>query len=399
MERSLVEDKRVGRRRFLGMAGLGAGTVAVAGAGGLTWRAAEEGVFAAGTGPAYAAWHQWNPPGREVLNLVRAGVLAASAHNTQPWLFRVGRDRIDLYADLGRGMGSMDPLRREMYVSLGCAVENVVLAGPPNGTRPTVTLIPDPTRTSHVARIVLGPAPVAQSPLFAAIPKRHTNRGAYDTGRPPAADVLAGLSGLVDADSDAVRLLWLTTREDKHAFGELTVRATEAIIADPRQAADDFAWYRTGWQQIQSSKDGVTIDASGQSPLIRAAAKLLGTSREQNDDGWLRATRDTQVATAAAFGILMVRDPLDAVQRLETGRIWQRTHLWATARGLGVQPLNQVLERIDREHSAGLSPRFTNAMAGMLPTGWLPLLAFRIGRPTAGAPASPRRPAEEVQLS
>lgn len=395
---SRASDELVGRRRFLGIAGLGAGTVAVAGAGGLTWRAVREGVFATGTGPAYAAWdHQWNPPGRAALNLVRAGVLAASAHNTQPWLFQVDRDRIDLYADPGRGMGSMDPLRREMYVSLGCAVENLVLAGPPNGRRPTVTLMPDPARTSHVARITLGPAPAAQSPLFAAIPKRHTNRGGYDTGRPLAADVLAGLSGLVDAR--AVRLVWLTTREDRHAFGELTVRATEAIIADPQQVADDFAWYRTSWQQIQSSKDGVTIDASAQPPVIRAAAKLLGTSREQNDDGWLRSTRDTQVATAAAFGILMVRDPLDAVQRLKTGRIWQRVHLWVTTRGLGVQPLNQVLERIDRERSAGLSPQFTNAMAGMPPTGWSPLLAFRIGHPAAGALASPRRPAEEVQLS
>jgi hypothetical protein len=134
MERSDHEDRRraptVGRRRFLELMGLGAGTLAVAGAGGLTWRAVAAGVYAAGTGPAYAAWDQWNPPGRAAWNLVRAGVLAASAHNTQPWLFRVGRDRIDLYADLARGPGAMDPLRREMHLSLGCALENVVLAGP-----------------------------------------------------------------------------------------------------------------------------------------------------------------------------------------------------------------------------------------------------------------------------
>lgn len=399
MERSRVDEKPVGRRQLIGMIGLAAGSAAVAGAGGLTWRAVEEGVFATGTGPAYAAWEQWNPPGHDVLNLVRAGVLAASAHNTQPWLFRVARDHIDLYADPGRGMGSMDPLRREMHLSLGCALENVVLAGRPNGRRPAVTLMPDRAQSSHVARIQLDPAPVAHSPLYAAIPKRHTNRGVYDTGRPLSTGVVAGLRGLIGSDAGPVRLLWLTSEEDKRVFGELTVRATEAIIADPRQAADDYAWYRTGWQQIQSGKDGVTIDASGQSPLIRAAAKLLGTSRKQNQDGWLRATRDSQVATAAAFGILMVRDRLDAVQRLETGRAWQRTHLWATTRGLGVQPLNQVLERIDREDSAGLSPQFTDAMARLVPKGWHPLMAFRIGHPTVAVPASPRRPAEEAQLT
>jgi hypothetical protein len=86
------------RRRFLGAVGLGAGTVVVVGAGGLTWRAVDQGVFATGTGPVYAAWDAWNPPGHNPLDLVRAAVLAANAHNTQPWLFRVTPARIDLLA-------------------------------------------------------------------------------------------------------------------------------------------------------------------------------------------------------------------------------------------------------------------------------------------------------------
>ncbi|TMR89278.1 Acg family FMN-binding oxidoreductase [Nonomuraea basaltis] len=390
------ERRTLGRRRFLRMAGLGAGTVALAGAGSLTWRAVQEGVFATGIGPAYAAWDQWHPPGHDVLNLVRAAVLAASAHNTQPWLFRAGRDRIDLYADFERGMGSMDPLRREMYLSLGCALENLVLAGPPNGARPTVALMPDPAQPALVARVALETAPATRSPLYSAIPHRRTNRGAYDTGRPLAADAREALTGLLDVDT--ARLVWFTTGVDRHAFGELTVRATQEIIDDPRQAIDDFSWYRTSWQQIQQTMDGITIDASGQPPLIRAAAKLLGTSLGQNHDGWLRATRDAHVATAAAFGLLAVRDPLDAVQRIQTGRIWQRMHLWATTRGLAMQPLNQVLERIDRERSTELSPQVTDAMAGMLPTGWQPVMAFRIGYPTIDALPSPRRPAEQVRL-
>src|SRR5438045_2612025 len=109
----------ISRRGFLSLVGLGGGTLAVAGAGGLTWRAVSEGVFATGTGPAYAAWDRWHQPQSSVLNLVRAAVLAANAHNTQPWLFHIGQDSIDLYADPRRGMGSMDPLRREMYLSLG----------------------------------------------------------------------------------------------------------------------------------------------------------------------------------------------------------------------------------------------------------------------------------------
>jgi nitroreductase len=291
-------------------------------------------------------------------------------------------------------MGTMDPLQREMQLSLGCALENLALAGPPNGKTATVTLMPDPSQPTHIARVALAQAPAASSPLYAAIAKRHTNRAAYDTTRPLAPDTREALTGLLDVDT--TRLVWFTGDEDERSFADLTVRATQAIIADPQQALDDFAWYRTTWDEIQSKKDGVTIDASGQPPLIRTVAKLLGTSRTQNDDGWLEATRDTQVATAAACGTLIVPDPLGPTQRIQTGRIWQRMHLWATTKGLATQPLNQVPERIDREQSAGLSPEFTHAMAHLLPSGWRPIMTFRIGYPTADALLRPRRPADQV---
>jgi hypothetical protein len=366
----------------------------VIGAGGLTWRAVSHGVFATGTGPAYAAWDEWNPPGHTPPDLVRAAVLAASAHNTQPWLFRVTPARIDLFAVPSRNIGTVDPLRREMQISLGCALENLVLAGPPHGKAPTVTLMPDPADKTHVARVDLAPAPVSTSPLFEAIPDRHTNRAAYDTSRPVAPGTLSALTGLMDNPGGEV--VWFTSAAGKRVFGDLIVRATQAIIADPRQSADDFRWYRSGWNEIQSDKDGITSDASGLSPLVGALAKLLPTSHKQYDDSWLTSTRGTQIPTAAAFGTLVVRDPLDPVQRILTGRTWQRMHLWATTRGLAMQPFNQVEERMDRERTAGLTPAFTSAVAGILPAGWHPVFSFRIGYPTTQGGLSPRRPAGDV---
>jgi nitroreductase len=390
-------QRSIDRRSFLRAAGLGVGTVAVAGVSGLTWRAVDGGVFATGTGPAYAAWDQASPSGQSATGMVRAAVLAANAHNTQPWHFTVAKDRIDLFADTSRNIGAMDPLGREMQISLGCAIENLALAGPVNGKTPTVTLMPDPADGTHIARVDVVPVHRSASALFGAIPIRHTNRAAYDTRRPVTRRQLDGLGSLVDAPD--TELVWFTRANDKRAFGDLTIRATQAIIADPQQAADDFAWYRTDWHEIQTRKDGITIDASGQPPLIRTLAKVLPVSRQQNNDGWLRGTRDTQIPTAAAFGALVVRDPLDPIQRLRVGRIWQRIHLWATANGLALQPLCQILERIDRERSAQLPGDFTTAMSTMLPARWHPIMTFRIGYPTGDALRSPRRPAADVVLT
>jgi len=394
---SKVQSTPIDRRGFLKIAGLGVGTLALAGAGGLTWRAVDGGVFATGTGPAYAAWDALSPAGQDSLGLVRAAVLAANAHNTQPWHFRVATDRIELFADASRSIGTMDPLGREMQISLGCAIENLALAGPPNGKTPTVRLLPEPSDPTHIARVDLVLTQKSASALFEAIPNRHTNRAAYDLGRPVSQGQLDALGNLVDAPD--VELVWFTKAGDKRTFGDLTTRATKVIIADPQQAADDFAWYRTDWDEIQAKKDGITIDPSGQSTLIRSLAKVLPVSQKQNNDGWLRGTLETQIPTAAAFGALVVRDRLDPIARLRVGRIWQRIQLSATVQGLGMQPLCQVPERIDRERSAGLAPDFTDAMAVMLPPRSHAIMTFRIGYPTSEALRSPRHPATEVVLT
>jgi hypothetical protein len=112
--------------------------------------------------------------------------------------------------------------------------------------------------------------------------------------------------------------------------------------------------------------------------------------------GWLDATRDRHVATAAAYGLVAVRDAADPAQRLGAGRRYQRLHLAATVQGLAMQPLNQVLERADRERTAGLDATFGRAMAALTPAGWETLMPFRVGYPTGQPGLAPRRPAEEV---
>jgi hypothetical protein len=221
--------------------------------------------------------------------MVSAAVLAANAHNAQPWHFRVATNRIDLFADTSRRIGTMDPLGREMHISLGCALENLALGGSANGMAPTVALLPDLADRTHIARVDLARAQRSASVLFGAIPNRHTNRAAFDIARGLTQRQLDAFSGLFDVPE--IELVWFTRAADKLAFDDLMTRATEAIIADSRQRADDFAWYRTDWREIQARKDGITIDPSGKSLLIRDLAKVLPVSRKQNNDGWLSGTR------------------------------------------------------------------------------------------------------------
>jgi hypothetical protein len=359
-------------------------------------------------GVAYAPWHDWHgAAGEGSRALVGAAILAANAHNTQPWMFCVHPDRIDLYADEGRNLGAMDPFRREMRISLGCALENLCLMARADGYAARVTIEratlsqPAPASGAHrAASIALARGVAAVSPLCAAIPARHTNRGPYDRERPVPSDVLAKLAALA-ADEPGVKLFLLTDRGGQSEFVEFaaaTASATEAIISDPMMIHDSDAWFRGSDAEIAAHRDGPTIEAAGLSPFVTLMAKILpAPSPERTRRIWLDQTREVQLATASVFGLIAVRDLYDQEQAMRAGMLWQRLHLQATRMGLAGQPLNQLPERVDREKQLGLPATTRKVLASL--TGdalWRPTFAFRLGFPMRPASASPRRDRQSV---
>lgn len=382
------------RRKVLKIAGA---TVVIAGVG-LAWRAYDNGVFSAGTGPAYEPWKSWGggQPG-DPLRLVHAAILAANPHNSQPWLFKIGDGFIDVFADTGRNIGTIDPYLREMAMGIGCAIENLRIAALHDGFTPTVRLMPEAGNATFAARIELAKSAAQPSPLYDAIPHRHTNRAAYDLARIVTSDQLAELAA-TDADLPGVKVLWFVSPEDRRRIGDDIVAATEAIIADKEQSGDSAKWFRWDWDEVQTLRDGLSLDAQQLPPLINFAAKVLPPmSHEQADAGWLKSTREIHVATAPAFGLIVTADAADPASRLRGGQLWQRLHLRATAMGLAAHPLNQMPERADREKQLGIPPRFGSVLQELVGDPKLQaLMPFRIGYPTKPARPSPRRDLQSV---
>ncbi len=387
-----LPHKKFSRRKVLALAGTGT-LVLVAGGG--VWRAADQGVFSTGQGPAYEPWDDWRTASRGPLDLVRAAILAANPHNTQPWLFQVTQSQINLFADRRRTIGAIDPFLREMHIGLGCALENLLLAADANGYSAQVTLLPDPADETWVARVDLAPGPTVISDLYPVIPQRHTNRYPYDTGRPMAGATLDALSAL--GNDPEVRVFWFASSQIRKPVGDLLVEAAHALVADKTQNGDSARWYRATWQDLQQHRDGITLDAAGLPDWERAIGKMLPPpSQEQQDSTFLQNTAE-QAQTAGAFGLLAIRDGQDRAQQLRAGRLWERMHLWVTKKGMAMQPLNAVVERAAREVVLGITPHFGNALATLVgDSAWQTLLAFRIGYSTQGGLRSPRRSVDEV---
>ncbi len=320
---------------------------------------------------AYEPWASWRADApKSPLTVIHSAVLAANAHDTQPWMFRVDAGRIDVYADRARNLGAMDPFRREMHLSLGCAVENAVLIGRSLGYAASVSVargsLLDASTLStpaHAASISLAEAPAATSALIAAIPHRHTNRAPYREDRNLPQEQLDLLSSASDG---AVRLIWVTDPLARRDFASATLAATQCIVSDSVMIADSDRWFRGSDAQIELHRDGPTLYCVGLSPLMLSMARLLPSiSPESSHRHWIDQTRDTQLRSTPVIGLIAVRDLYDREQALHAGRLWQRLHLQGTLLGLAMQPLNQLPECADRELQLGKPREFSKALAAL----------------------------------
>src|SRR5262249_56064672 len=104
---------------------------------------------------------------------------APSMHNSQPWRFRLGTDRVDLLVDADRRLAVADESGWASLIACGCALFNLRLALAVQSRPATVRVLPDPADPLVVARLTPDeprpPTPVERR-LHAAIPRRHSNR-------------------------------------------------------------------------------------------------------------------------------------------------------------------------------------------------------------------------------
>ncbi|NNK67421.1 MAG: Tat pathway signal protein [Rhodobacteraceae bacterium] len=314
-------------------------------------------------------------PGLE--ELIRMATLAANGHNTQPWKFRLDDGTISILPDLTRRTEVVDPDDHHLYVSLGCAAENFVIAAAAAGQAAEVAILGGIAPRIDIS---LAPGAAMRGPFYEAIPLRQSTRSVYD-GQPISAEDLALLE--VAAREDGVSVRIFTDAADRDAILDFVVAGNSAQMDDPAWVQELRDWLRFSSTSAVETGDGLFAACSG-NPVLPdwIGGRMFDVVFKKKAENQKYSDQIRSSAGVAVF--LGERDDLE--HWIKVGRSFERFALQATALGIRSAHINQPIE------DPAVRPEFADWLGQ---PGARPDLVIRFGRAPA-MPMSLRRPVSEV---
>jgi len=313
----------------------------------------------------------------QLRELMRYATLAANGHNTQPWKFALQQDAVEIRPDLTRHLPIVDPNDRELWIGLGCALENLLVAARATGYAAEVSY-PDSTDFIRVRLTVDAPQ---QSPLFDAIPVRQNTRSEYDGQIVPAGDLDQVQAVPLEP---GVVLRFVTNPVEKETVQEYVYQGNLNQYADQAFVEELIAWLRFNKREAVTTLDGLYTRCSGNPEVPRWLGQMFvsGTTPQQ------QAETDAKKLRSSPGSVVVASEADDKTAWVRTGQVYERMALQMTALNIKSAFLNQPIEVAD------LRGQFQSAM-GL--GAALPQLLLRYGYADA-MPRSLRRPIDQVLL-
>ena len=322
------------------------------------------------------------PPGdpTELIRaLLGAAVLAPSHWNAQPWRMEASLGSIRLLADPRRALPVTDPARVAMMMSLGAALENMLVAMRAYGLRPSVQVSRDGDADPQVAEVTWSPDKRRDRDLFLAIPERRTNRRNYD-GR---GIFMQNRSALMATVPSELRLHWMDDRDPMREVADLVHDATRAQVLDPKAQTEHLLWMRFSDAQARRTADGITMDALDLGgPARWFARRYFDPGSRFIGLGAGSAGKQAREAVQSAGALALLSMPRgSSTPYVVAGQTYQRFALRATRLGIAHQPLRSPIEM----------PSFrTDLLRVFGAPGEEPLLLVRLGHARRPPPSMRR---------
>ncbi|MBI5799280.1 MAG: nitroreductase [Verrucomicrobia bacterium] len=313
--------------------------------------------------------------------LLRYAVLAPSNHNTQPWMFQVRGNDVELYANRARSLRITDPDDRQLLISCGCALLHLRVAIWHFGHLDRTHLLPTPGDPDLLARVSMGDedSPTAQQEaLFAAIPRRRTNRQLFRDDSLP--DQLQ--RELVKAaEREGAWLHFVNGREQRNTLADLVAEGDRQQWANQRFRLELAAWLHPNNSQ---ARDGIPNSAQNDGDLLSVAGPIVIRTFDLGEG---QAAKNRDIAAYSPGLVVLGTEADGPTAWLSAGQALARMLLRARADEVWASFLNQPIETLS------LRPK----VAELCGRGGCPQLVLRLGYGPNVNP-TPRRTVEEVLL-
>jgi nitroreductase len=312
--------------------------------------------------------------------LVPFAILAPSSHNSQPWLFKLTGDALELRADRRRRLPVVDPEDRELVISCGAALGYLEAALHNFGYQGAVEVLPDEKEPELLARIGLGgdrEVTERDRAMFAAIRKRRTHRLPFSP-RPLESDLLTELERIAAENDGWLRIIQLES--SRLTLADLICEGDREQMEDPAFREELASWMHPSRTRSQDGMPGWALGlgqvASVVAPMV---IRTFDTGNEQ-------AARHRDLALGSPVLAILGTDTDTRRDWLQTGRTLVHILLRAQVDGVAASYLNQPIEVGHLRHKV-------QALLGH--SGFAHLI-LRMGYPIEDNRKTPRRQVEEV---
>ncbi|MBE9047527.1 nitroreductase [Pleurocapsales cyanobacterium LEGE 10410] len=315
--------------------------------------------------------------------LLNYAVLAPSSHNTQPWLFKIVDDGVELYADQTRALPIADPDRRELTISCGAALFHLRIAMHHFGYRDVVEILPEQNNPNLLARICLGSKRVVKQEenfMFRAISRRCTNRLSFKDCQLPTS-LQSELESACCSEGNYLQIMTQIVPEaSRQAVISLIAEGDRLQMADPL-----FRQELAQWIHPSSSHDGIPVHAQGINKQLDSLAPLISFAIRSFDLGKTQAAKDCQLAIQAPVLMLISSNGDRTQDWLATGEALAHLLLRARVDDVWASFFNQPLQ----------IPQLRSRLQALFPDNGYPQILLRLGYATE-TESTPRRAANEV---
>jgi nitroreductase len=319
-----------------------------------------------------------------ISRVIDAARRAPSLHNTQPWTWRLDRDRLELRADRERQLLVADPDGHSLRISCGAALALAELAFRGEGWRVRTDRLPDPGDPDLLARFS-GPgshqSTAADRDQLAAAARRFSDRRPF-LRREVSPELVEALRAATDRAG--VHSHFPVREEEKLNLAAAVSWADRVERHDSAYVAEMSRWlYDADVHNNDTHADGIPAAAI---PHVTAGhprhTDIPLRDFEVGVSGREQIQADVDERPLIAILLTESDTPLE---QLAAGEAMMRLMLQAELAGLASCPLSQAVDLL----------AFRSRVQTLM--GWTayPQMMFRLGYPPRDQPVgarSPRRP-------